>query len=95
MRCRNAACMTLVAHVLSAIGAMELIGLITVGERSHLPMRSGNRRETEIMMMILTRGGWYRRKHGALACVTPAIGIVPGRHAIHRHRHCRDPPAAG
>lgn len=30
-------------------------------------------------MMILTRGGWYRRKHGALACVTPAIGIVPGR----------------
>ena len=38
------------------------------------------------MMMILTRGGWYRRKHGALACVTPAIGIVPGRHAIHRHR---------
>lgn len=33
------------------------------------------------MMTILTRGGWYRRKHGALACVTPAIGIVPGRHA--------------
>ena len=27
------------------------------------------------MMTILTRGGWYRRKHGALACVTPAIGI--------------------
>lgn len=46
------------------------------------------------MMTILTRGGWHRRKHGALACVTPAIGIVPGRHAIHRHRHCRGPPAA-
>lgn len=47
------------------------------------------------MMTILTRGGWYRRKHGTLACVTPAIGIVPGRHAIHRHRHCRGPPWPG
>lgn len=83
----------LVAHVLSQLGTMELIGLITVenGRISIVPEPE----ETEIMMTILTRGGWYRRKHGTLACVTPAIGIVPGRHAIHRHRHCRDPPAAG
>lgn len=84
----------LVAHVLSQLGTMELTGLITV-ENGCISIVPGNRRETEIMMTILTRGGWYRRKHGALACVTPAIGIVPGRHAIHRHRHCRGPPAAG
>ena len=59
------------------------------------------------MMTILTRGVWYRRKHGTLACVTPAIGIVQreadepriagaaGQRrdlAVGRDRSARDPP---
>lgn len=36
-------------------------------------------------MTILTRGGWYRRKHGTLACVTPAHW--------HRARSTRHPPS--
>lgn len=74
----------LVAHVLSQLGDDGAHRTDNRRERLHLH-RSGNRRETEIMMTILTRGGWYRRKHGRL-------GV---RYACHWHRarSTRHPPS--